>query len=162
MKESVFGKERDCFFMQQALKQAQKAFEKDEVPVGAVVVDGHGRIITRGHNVVEKHYCQLGHAECIVLAKAGKKIQNWRLHGCWLYVTLEPCSMCMGLVKLSRLAGIVYGTTSPFFGYRLDKGGTIQVYQLDARTPAVISGVCAEESAVLIKRFFKNKRKKGE
>lgn len=155
---SPFGEEKDHFFMQKALAQAQKAFDKDEVPIGAIVVDALGNIIARGHNLVEQRDTQLAHAEAIALERAGKKIGDWRLEGCWIYVTLEPCSMCMSLIELSRLHGVVFGAHSPLFGYRLDKELSLRVYKKSA--VRVIEGVCAEETIHLLKQFFKDKRKK--
>lgn len=118
--ESIFGHEKDLFFMSQALLQAQKALDKDEVPVGAVVVNADGVIIARGMNCTEAHHTQHAHAESLAIAKAGKKMRDWRLEGCWIYVTLEPCAMCMHLILLSRLAGVVFGASSPLFGFHLD------------------------------------------
>ena len=153
---SKFEKDKDIFFMQAALRQARKAFANDEVPVGAVVVDPQGKIISRGHNMVEKKNTQAAHAEILALEKAGKKRENWRMEGCWLYVTLEPCVMCMGLIFLSRLEGIVFGASSLLFGYRLDKHVPLSVYNNDMLS--VVSGVCVNDSVRLLKKFFKNKR----
>ena len=158
METSIFGAKQDKKFMCEALKQAHKAGAKDEVPVGAIVVDAQGAIICRGYNQVETHSTQCAHAEMRALQKAGKKIGDWRLEGCWLYVTLKPCIMCMGLIYLSRLDGVVYGADSPLFGYRLDKVDTSRVYKED--TLAIVAGVCAEQAASLLKWFFQDKRKK--
>jgi len=150
----------NSFFMEQALKQAEKALAHDEVPIGAVVVDPNGVIVARGYNQVEKKRCQTAHAEMIALQKACKKLGDWRLNGYWVYVTLEPCSMCMNFMKLSRIAGVVYGADSPLFGYHLDKDAGHRVYNKDA--VQIIGGVCSEKAVGLLKHFFKNKRKKGE
>lgn len=154
--ESNFGQKKDTYFMKKALEQAQKARAAEEVPVGAIVVDSQGKIIGRGYNLVEKKDTQAAHAEVIAISKAGKKIGDWRLNGCWMYVTLEPCSMCMSLAVLSRLEGVVYGATSPVFGYQLDKELNFQLYKNGALL--VVSGVCAEESSALLKDFFRHKR----
>jgi tRNA(adenine34) deaminase len=156
MIESVFGKEKDLFFMDQALKQANKAFDLDEVPVGAVVVNTMGEIISYAHNRVENDCTQRSHAEALAIEGAGRNKGDWRLENCWLYVTLEPCSMCMGLIRLSRLAGIVYGAHSPLFGFRLDKLNDLWVYKRDAFI--VIQDVRSAESAQLLKKFFQKKR----
>jgi len=156
MQESLFGKERDEYFMSQALAQARKAVAQNEVPVGAVVVSLEGKIIARAYNVVEKKSSQSAHAELLAIAKAGKKLHNWRLEGCWLYVTLQPCVMCMGLIRLSRLQGIVYGAISPLFGSGLDIVIPSQVYKSDI---AIVGGVLQDQAAVLLKEFFQNKRK---
>jgi tRNA(adenine34) deaminase len=160
MFETVFGKEKDEAFMQEALVEARKAYALDEVPIGAVVVNSEGVIIARAHNSVERDCTQRAHAEGLAIESAGKALGDWRLNDCWLYVTLEPCSMCMGLITLSRLAGVVYGASSPLFGFRLDNQEDLWVYKRDAF--AVIEGVKLEESADLLKQFFHKKRKKNE
>lgn len=156
MRESLFGKERDEYFMSQALVQARKAAAQNEVPVGAVLVSPEGKIVARAYNAVEKECSQCAHAELLVIAKAGKKLHNWRLEGCWLYITLQPCVMCIGLIRLSRLDGIVYGATSPLFGSGLDIAIPSQVYKSDI---AIVGGVLQDQAAVLLKEFFQNKRK---
>lgn len=152
---SPFGAEKDHYFMAQALVQAQKAFEHNEVPVGAVVVDQTGRIIARGYNKVEKMFTQAAHAEMQVLQRACKKIGNWRGQGFWLYVTLEPCSMCMHFILLSRISGVVFGAPSPLFGYHLDKVTNSAVYK---REPLKIVFYSSEESRRLLQYFFQKKR----
>jgi len=142
--------------MRQALAQAHRAFERDEVPIGAVVVNKDGAIIARGYNQVEVQDTQSAHAELLAINKAGKKRGDWRLNDCWLYVTLEPCSMCMNLIYLSRFAGVVFGAASPLFGYRLDNTQSDQVYK--KVTICVVEGVGADESAQLLKNFFNKKR----
>ena len=153
--QTVFGTQQDHIFMQAALQQAQKAYKKKEVPVGAVVVDATGMIIARGYNKVESQKTQTAHAELCALVKAAKKINDWRLNGCWLYVTLQPCSMCMGLIKLSRMQGIVYGAPSPLFGYHLDNQDGLPVYKIDT---LIISGIGEEQAANILKKFFREKR----
>lgn len=145
--------------MQEALKEAQLAYEMDEVPIGAVVVNSEGVIIARSHNSVERDCTQRAHAESLAIELAGKSLGDWRLNDHWLYVTLEPCSMCMGLIKLSRLAGVVYGAASPLFGFRLDNQEDLWVYKKDAFL--VIEGVMVDETAGLLKEFFHKKRKKN-
>lgn len=160
MIETVFGKEKDLFFMQQALIEARKAHDMDEVPVGAVVVNKEGEIIGRGYNSVERDCTQRSHAESLALENAGKVMGDWRLEDCWVYVTLEPCAMCINLIKLSRCAGVVYGARSPLFGFQLDKIDKDSVYKRDAFS--IVEGVCNEESAAMLKDFFKQKRKDNE
>ncbi|HRN78030.1 MAG TPA: nucleoside deaminase [Candidatus Dependentiae bacterium] len=159
MNASVFGKEKDIVFMQEALQEACSAQKENEVPIGAVVVNAHGEIIGRGYNQVEQKHSQCAHAECIAITHAGNTIGDWRLEGCWLYVTLEPCAMCMGLIRLSRINGVVYGASSPLFGYRLDNAAELSVYNRDLL--AIIEGVESEKSEVLLKKFFQQKRKHG-
>lgn len=158
MKHSIFGLEKDLEFMNIALEQARKAASIQEVPIGAVIVNAQGKVLARGFNHVEKNKSQSCHAEIIALTKAGKKLNDWRLEGCWLYVTLQPCAMCMGLIGLSRLRGLVYGAVSPLFGYRLDNGISSRVYKKD--TLEIIAGVASQEAAVLLQQFFKQKREK--
>ena len=158
--ESVFGAEKDHIFMQEALVLAECAAAQGEVPIGAVVVNAAGEIVGRGYNSVERDYTQRSHAESMAIEQASKKLGNWRLMGHWLYVTLEPCSMCMGLIKLSRLDGVVYGAASPLFGFRLDNQDDLWVYKRDVFS--LIEGVKKEESAALLKNFFHKKRKKNE
>ncbi len=160
MLETIFGAEKDHFFMQEALVQAQCAAAIDEVPIGAILVNSQGEIVGRGYNSVERDSTQRAHAEGIAIEHASKKLNDWRLTGHWLYVTLEPCTMCMGLIKLSRLEGVVYGAASPLFGFRLDNQDDLWVYKKDAFS--IIEGVEKEASAALLKKFFHKKRKKDE
>jgi tRNA(adenine34) deaminase len=159
MQETIFGQKKDAYFMEQALEQAQHACALGEVPIGAIVVDSNGTIIGAGFNQVEQCHTQSAHAEVYALTQAGKTIADWRLTGCWLYVTLEPCSMCMALIRLSRLQGMVFGADSPLFGYRLDNIDVVSVYNKDPLL--TVSGVHAEKSRALLKDFFKQKRKEG-
>ncbi len=154
---SPFGDAQDIQYMRKALAQAQSALKYDEVPIGAVVVAPSGEIIARAYNKVEKKHTQSAHAEVLALAKAGKKLKNWRLEGCWLYVTLEPCAACMHLIMMSRAAGIVFGAPSPLFGFHLDNDRILRVYKKD--TVHIIAGVCAQESADMLQQFFKKKRR---
>lgn len=157
--KSPFGSIQDKIFMHKALKQAEHAFSNDEVPVGAVIVNSQGKIIGRGYNQVERRHTQLAHAELIALHQATKKLDDWRLLECWLYVTLEPCAMCMAAIRLSRCAGVVYGADSPQFGYQLvDKGSTFKLYK--ENVVEVVAGVCAEESGQVLRSFFKVQRAK--
>lgn len=144
-------------FMQEALRQAKKAFALDEVPIGAVVVDADGNIIGRGYNRIERKKQQTAHAEVIAIQRACKKINNWRLNGCWIFVTLEPCLMCLGLIALSRCKGIIYGAKSNLFGVGLDKFKKIPFYSKDI----LVEGGCkAEEGVALLENFFKQARGK--
>ena len=160
MKESPFGTSHDTRIMQAALRQARVAFRKGEVPIGAVVVGPDGTIISRGHNLIEKRQTQTAHAEIIALEKAARKKSGWRLNGCWLYVTLEPCAMCVGLMRLSRIDGIVYGAPSPLFGGSLDTESSSSLYKVGAFQ--VVRGVAAQESADLLGSFFKERRENRE
>ena len=158
--ETIFGAEKDQWYMQHALEQAQCAAAINEVPIGAVVVNAAGEIVGRGYNSVERDRTQRSHAECIAIEQAGKVLGDWRLSGHWLYVTLEPCSMCMGLITLSRLSGVIYGAASPLFGFSLDNKEDLWVYKRDALF--ILQGIKEQEAAALLKDFFHKKRKKGE
>jgi len=142
--------------MREALISARKAGQAGEVPIGAIVVDAEGAIIGRGYNQVEGLYCQAEHAEVQAIRQAGQCKKNWRLTDCTLYVTLEPCVMCMALASLSRVERVVYGAPSPLFGYRLDKEGTLALYLKHIK--GITSGVLADESARLLREFFSEKR----
>ena len=160
MNISPFGAEKDRWFMGQALAQARTAMLQDEVPIGAVVVNAAGEIIAQSHNATERLCTQAAHAEIRALSLAGEYRQDWRLEDYWLYVTLEPCVMCMGLIYLSRIKGLVYGASSPLFGSRLDNSMLLPVYKVD--TLCVISDVCADEASEMLKQFFKEKRNAGD
>jgi tRNA(adenine34) deaminase len=153
---SPFGPDKDVLFMAEALAHARVAAERGEVPIGAVVVNAEGEIIGTGYNATEECHTQSAHAEMRAIAAAGVKKSDWRLTKCWLYVTLEPCLMCMGLVYLSRLAGVVYGAQSPLFGGQLDSSRMVSVYKVNTLT--VIGGVCKQEASDMLKAFFKKKR----
>jgi len=150
----------DSYYMHWALKEARKAAKRDEIPVGALVVSPYGEILGAGSNTVEKKQCQIGHAEVHAIAAATKKIKDWRLTDCTLYVTLEPCMMCISLIALSRISRVVYGAESPLFGYHLDKEGVLALYTRQIKN--ITSGVEAEESAQLLRNFFKKKRERSE
>lgn len=151
------------YYMKAAIKMAKIASKKDEVPIGAVIVDKNGIIIAKACNSVNHKKCQTQHAEIKAIKKACKKLGDWRLDGYWIYVTLEPCVMCYGLIKLCRFSGLVYGAESSIFGYRLDNVANIGVYKNDTDNHLkVISGVLKDEAVELLSSFFKNKRKKGE
>ncbi len=146
----------DYFFMRKAYCQALRALAKNEVPIGAVVVSGKGQLLGRGHNKTEANYGQNNHAEVLAIQSAGKKLQDWRLTGATLYVTLEPCAMCVALICLSRIERIVYGATSPLFGHHLDKETLPNLYKKHIK--GITAGIMAEETELLLKNFFKKKR----
>jgi len=146
-------------YMKLALKEAQKANDIDEVPIGAVIIKD-GIVISKAYNLREKNQSATAHAEVLAINRACKRLNSWRLEGCVLYVTLEPCTMCMGASILSRVDGIVYGAKDP-------KGGSLgSLYDVTLikgfnHYPWVVSGVCEEESSSLLKNFFKSKRNKS-
>jgi len=143
----------DEFFMNIALSCAIKAKKTDNVPIGALIVNKVGVVLGSGWNQMETKKSQLWHAEIIAVNQATKNIGDWRLDGCTLYVTLEPCMMCLGLIHLSRISRVVFAASSPLFGI---KGFYNKQYA--NHTCEITGGVLEKESAVLLKEFFKNKR----
>ena len=99
-------------WMNEAIKEAKKAYEKLEIPVGAIIVK-NGKMIARAHNLKETKQSAIAHAEILAIQKANKKLNNWRLNGCDMYITLEPCDMCMGAIISSRIENIYIGTLDP-------------------------------------------------
>lgn len=147
---------RDFYFMQQALKLAQKAYGLNEVPVGALVVSREGIIMGRGYNISFVKKTVQKHAEMIALEKAAKKMGDWRLEHCVLYVTLEPCLMCLGAALLSRVERIVYGATSPLFGAGMLLKSAPPLYTKHIKE--IVQEKSAQESLALLSDFFKKKR----
>lgn len=149
------------FFMKQALREAQLAFDKDEVPIGAVVVMDK-KIIGRGHNLTQSLKDATAHAEMIAITSAAEKIGDWRLEDCILYSTIEPCTMCAGAAVLSRIKTIYYGARDAKFGAC---GSVFEIptnEKLNHRIE-VISGLMEGEAVEIMQRFFKKLReKKGE
>jgi tRNA(adenine34) deaminase len=146
-------------FMRKALLQARVAYKNDEVPIGAVVVDAEGNVLSRAYNKMEKKGCQTGHAEIIAIQKACKKKGDWRLDDCWIYVTLEPCLMCFGLIQLSRMKGVVFGAKSSLFGFGFGSSKTLPLYNKDL---VITDGIMEESCVSILKEFFKEARiKKG-
>jgi tRNA(adenine34) deaminase len=143
----------DEYFMQMALKEAELAFEEDEVPVGAVVVINN-KIVSKGHNQVERLNDSTAHAEILALTSAYAHFQSKYLPDATLYVTVEPCLMCAGALYWSKLARIVYGTSDPKNGY---KHITNENSPFHPKTE-LISGIMHDECAALMKEFFRRKR----
>jgi tRNA(adenine34) deaminase len=147
-------------FMRRALAEALAAMAEDEVPIGAVIVR-EGQVIAAAHNQREQLRDPTAHAEMIAITQAAAAVGDWRLEGCTLYVTLEPCPMCAGAIVLARVPAVVYGASDP-------KGGAVNtLYQMldDARLnhrAEVVAGVLADECADLLSRFFEQKRREGK
>ncbi len=154
--------EEKTFFMKKALKEAEKAYNKGEVPVGAVIVK-EGKIISRGYNLKEIKKNTIKHAEIIAIEKASKKLDSWRLENCDIYVTMEPCPMCMGAIINSRIRKIYYGIPD------LKAGACGSVIDLTTykfnHIPTYEKNVLGEESKELLQKFFKelraNKKSRG-
>ena len=145
----------DTHYMQQALELAQHANDLGEVPIGAVVVSATGEILGQGFNQTETKKCQDCHAEINAIRAACHTIGDWRLEGCIMYVTLEPCLMCFGCIDLSRIERLVYGAESPLFGYHQARESLIHISK---HVKNITFGVCKDESEALLKRFFQGKR----
>lgn len=145
------------FFMKEALKEARRAYELNEIPIGAVVVKAD-EIIGRGHNLVESENNSLKHAEMIAMEEACKKINNKYLNECEIYVTVEPCAMCSGAILNSRIKRLIYGVDEPKTG---SAGSLINILQFPRfnHFVAIKSGILEEECKILMNDFFNNLRK---
>ena len=155
----IIDLQSDEFFMEQALREARKAYAATEVPIGAVVVR-EGRVISRAWNQVETLKDATAHAEMLALTAAQSVMEDWRLEGCTLYVTKEPCPMCAGAIVHCRPERVVFGCPDEKAGAA---GGWINL--LDANPPLnhkceIISGVLAEESVGLLQSFFREARER--
>jgi tRNA(adenine34) deaminase len=146
----------DVVWMREALGEARRALALGEVPVGAVVVH-EGRAIGRGHNRRESGADPLAHAELAAIAEAARRLGDWRLSGCTLYATLEPCAMCAGALVASRVDRLVFGAADPKAGFCGSLGDLVRDARLNHRLE-VTAGVLAEESSELLKEFFRGVR----
>jgi tRNA(adenine34) deaminase len=143
--------------MRAALTEAEAAGQGNDVPVGAVVVDASGTVIGRGRNVREVSHDPTGHAELVALREAAAARGQWRLDGCTLVVTLEPCTMCAGAVVLARLDRLVFGAPDPKAGAVGSLWDVVRDRRLNHR-PEVVPGVLATECADLLRDFFRSRR----
>lgn len=146
----------DQFWMRRALAFARAAGKRGEVPIGAVIVSASGEYLGGGGNAVERLTSQLEHAELRAIRGATRKLNDWRLDDASIYVTLEPCMMCMSALALSRVGRVVFAARSPLFGYRLDKEGALKLYT--GRIKTIEEGLLAEPAGNLLKTFFAQKR----
>lgn len=144
--------------MKEALKEAMKAYKIEEVPIGAIIVKD-GKIIARAHNRRESKKQACAHAEILAIEKACKKLGAWRLTGCDMYVTLEPCCMCAGAIINARIANLYIGAMEPKFGSVGSKIDLINDVKFN-HTVKVQKGILEEECANCMKQFFKELRKK--
>ena len=143
--------EKDIYFMKKAISQAILAKEKGDVPVGCVIVKDD-KVISRGYNKRESSNNATAHAEMLAISKACKKINSWRLHGCTLYVTLEPCPMCMGAIMNARVDRVVFGAYD-------DKRKSLDFSEcFTYPAPEISGGILKEDCSLLLKSFFKNRR----
>lgn len=143
-------------FMKEALKEAQKAYQKKEVPVGAVIVKD-GKIIARAHNIKEEKNDTTKHAEILAISKASKKLQSWRLTDCEMYVTLEPCSMCAGACIGARIKKVYIGTMDLKTGSCGSVLNLLEDYTFNHKVE-LQTGILQKECEELIKKFFKELR----
>ena len=144
-------------FMKEALKEAKKAYNKLEVPIGAIIVKDN-KIISRGHNIKEEKKNTIKHAEIVAIEKASKKNDNWRLNECEMYVTLEPCPMCAGAILNSRIKKVYIGTLDPKMGACGSKINLLQNNQFDISSE-IEYGILEKECKDLLQNFFKELRK---
>jgi tRNA(adenine34) deaminase len=154
---SMSNADQDARWMRVALDEARAAVEHDDVPIGAVVVAGDGRLLGRGRNEREKSEDPTAHAEVLALRAAAAALGSWRVLDATLYVTLEPCTMCAGAIVLSRIPRVVYATTDPKAG----AAGSVLDVLADTRLnhrPEVVGGVLADEAADLLRSFFRARR----
>ena len=145
------------YFMKEALKEAKKAYENLEVPVGVVIVKD-GKIISRGHNQKEQKNSPIKHAEIIAIEKACKKINNWRLNECEMYVTLEPCPMCAGAIISSRIKKVYIGAMEKNWGACGSKLNLLQDYNFETNVE-IETDILQEHCQDILKKFFKEIRK---
>ena len=139
-------------YMIEALKEAKKAFELGEVPIGAVIVKDN-KIISRAFNKKESSNLATSHAEILAINKACKKLNNWRLLDCTLYVTVEPCLMCCGAIIQSRIKKVVYGTSNEYYGVVESIDKTLKKYNIE-----VENNILQNECSNIMKEFFKKRR----
>ena len=147
--------DNDIYFMNLALKEAKRAYSYDEVPIGAVIVK-NGEIIAKGYNKKVKTNNVIKHAEIVAIEKACKKLNNWRLNECTIYITMFPCPMCASAINQARFKKIVYGTIPNLFDKNIvDNILNDKNYGLPVE---IYGGILEDECALLIKKFFSEKR----
>lgn len=141
--------------MERALVLARRAAELGEVPVGAVLTDAAGRVIAEAHNLTRTAHDPTAHAEMLALRAAGERLENERLTGCVLWVTLEPCPMCAAAIAEARVARLVYGADDP-------KGGGVahgpRMFRYTRHRPEVVGGVAADAAGQILRAFFQDRR----
>ena len=147
-------------FMRLALDEAEQAFREDEVPIGAVIVR-YGRVIAAAHNQREQLHDPTAHAEMIAITQAAEGLQSWRLEGCTLYVTLEPCPMCAGAILQARIPLVVYGAADPKAGAVRSLYRLLDDVRLNHRCE-VVSQVLADSCGQILTRFFQDQRRLGK
>ena len=140
-----------------ALDEARLAMESSEVPVGAVLIDDEGGVVVRAHNMREAERDATAHAEILAIREAGRQLSRWRLNGCTLYVTLEPCPMCAGAIMAARISRLVYGATDARAG-AVESIFNIPGHPSLAPSPIITAGVMEDECKALLQSFFSSRR----
>lgn len=143
-------------YMEMALEEAKKAYKNGDVPVGAVIVKDN-KIISKAYNKKEKNNVSVYHAEILAITKACKKLKTWRLDGCSLYVTLEPCLMCSGAIIQSRISKVYFATKNEKFGYVSSIDSLLN--KKNNHKVEIEEGLCKKQAQRILIDFFKNKRK---
>lgn len=143
--------------MAEALIEAQKAFEQNEVPVGCVILY-NGEIIARAHNLKETDCNACAHAEILAITQANHKLSNWRLDQCTLVVTLEPCMMCAGAIAQARIPNVIFGASDNKFGAYGGNFDSLLIRGLN-HYPKIMSGICEDDAKKIMQDFFISKRK---
>ncbi|MBP5354103.1 MAG: tRNA adenosine(34) deaminase TadA [Lachnospiraceae bacterium] len=144
------------FFMHKAIHQAKRAMELGEVPIGCVIVH-EGKIIGRGFNRRLTSHSTLAHAEIIAIRQACRKLGDWRLEGCTMYVTLEPCQMCSGALVQARIDRVIVGAPNPKAGCAGSILNLLQMKEFNHQVE-IVNGVCGEECSALLTNFFRDMR----
>ena len=152
----MYMRSKEEKYMLLALKEAQKAFEIDEVPIGCVIVSNN-KIIAKAHNKKEINNDPCGHAEILAIRKASKKLNNWRLEDCEIYVTIEPCIMCSGAIIQSRIKKVYFGASDNKGGGFGSSINVLDAYNIN-HVPEVYGGILKDECSSLISKYFKSKR----
>jgi tRNA(adenine34) deaminase len=147
---------RDEYFMRLALREAERALDHDDVPIGAVIVH-QGEVIAAARNERELRHDPTAHAEMLALREASRRLESWRLLDTALYVTLEPCAMCAGAIVLARVPRVIYGADDPKAGAAGSVLDVLAEPRLNHR-PAVAGGMLAQEAAELLRAFFASRR----
>ena len=145
-------------YMKEAMKQAKRAYAIGDVPIGCVIVY-EDKIIARGYNKRNKNKTTLAHAELLAMAKASKKLGDWRLEGCTMYVTLEPCQMCAGAIVQARISKVVIGSMNPKAGCAGSIINLLQMKQFNHQVE-METGILEEECSEMLPQFFKELRQK--
>lgn len=148
---------RDTDYMKIAIEEAKLAVNMGEVPVGAIIVDKNGKIISKAHNLRENTNDATGHAEILAIREANKELKSWRLTDYTLYVTLEPCPMCAGAILESRLSRLVYGAVDVRFG-AVESIFALLNPEKTGRKIEIRAGVCENKCKNILKKFFNDRR----